>query len=323
MGCLILFLDGVGLGDDDPSRNPLAAATLPTLRRLLDGHALTRLAAQVGQFASGSLLCSLDATLGVPGVPQSGTGQATLWSGVNVAAQLGRHSGPYAPPLARDILQQVNLFKAVQTRFHRGGAAFANAFPPRYLDRLARGTARQSVTSLAAHLGGVPFRGHHELAHGQALSAFVTNEMWESRLGVPGLPTITAQEAGIHLAHLTQAHVLTVFEYFATDMAGHRAEPDMADDVLARLDGMLDGLLAALDPQRDLILVTSDHGNLEDTTLTDHTLNPVPALLWGAGADEIATRLGSLVDVAPAVLHWLALYHRHVEPPEGSKPSGG
>lgn len=309
MGCLILFLDGVGLGDADPLRNPLAAAPLAALRRLLDGHSLTQSAAHIARFSSQAWLQPLDATLGVPGLPQSGTGQATLWSGVNVAAQLGRHSGPYAPPLARDILQQVNLFGVVQTRFHRGGAAFANAFPPRYLDRLARGTARQSVTSLAAHLGGVLFRGQHELAHGQALSAFVTNEMWESRLGVPGLPVITAREAGIHLARLTQAYALTVFEYFATDMAGHRAEPDMADDVLARLDGLLDGLVATLDPQRDLLLVTSDHGNLEDTTTTEHTLNPVPALVWGAGADEIAARLGSLVDVTPAVLHWLALPH--------------
>ncbi len=305
MGCLILFLDGVGLGDDDPTYNPLAAAPLTTWRRLLDGRALTRSAPQASPFSSGAWLRPLDATLGVPGLPQSGTGQAALWSGVNVAAELGRHSGPYAPPLARDILQQANLFKAVQTRWTPSRAAFANAFPPRYLDRLARGTARQSVTSLAAHLGGVPFRGHDELARGEALSAFVTNEMWESRLGVPGMPTITAQAAGVHLARLTQAHALTLFEYFATDMAGHRAEPAMALDVLGRLDGLLDGLLAALDPQRDLLLVTSDHGNLEDVTTTDHTLNPVPALLWGARAGEMATRLGSLVDVTPAVLRWL------------------
>ena len=306
MGCLILFLDGVGLGDDDPARNPLAAAPMPAWRRLLDGQPLTRSAAQVGPFASGAYLRPLDATLGVPGLPQSGTGQATLWSGVNVAAQLGRHSGPYAPPLARDLLHQTNLFRAVQSRVGRGGAAFANAFPPRYLDRLARGTARQSVTSLAAHLGGVPFRGRDELARGEALSAFVTNEMWASRLGVPGLPAVTAHQAGVALARLTQAHALTVFEYFATDMAGHRAEPGAALDVLARLDGLLDGLLAALDPARDLLLVTSDHGNLEDTTTTDHTLNPAPALLWGAGAAEMATRLESLVDVTPAVLRWLA-----------------
>ena len=317
MGCLILFLDGVGLGDEDPDRNPLAAAPLPTLRRLLDGHALTRSASQVGRFASGFLLRPLDATLGVPGLPQSGTGQATLWSGVNVAAQLGRHSGPYAPPLARDILQHTNLFRAARTRFVQAGAAFANAFPPRYLDRLARGTARQSVTSLAAHLGGVPLRGQDELARGEALSAYVTNELWASRLGVPGMPTITPREAGIHLARLTQTHALTVFEYFATDMAGHRAEPEMALDVLGRLDGLLDGLLAALDPQRDLLLVTSDHGNLEDTTTTDHTLNPVPGLLWGAGAAEMATSLSSLVDVAPAVLHWLTRHTPRHESPAG------
>lgn len=301
MGIVILFLDGVGLGEADPTRNPLVDAPMPTLRHLLDGQPLTRHALQSAAFASGARLIPVDAVLGVPGLPQSGTGQATLWSGVNVAARLGRHSGPYAPPLARDILRQDNLFKAAAVLAGPGRTAYANAFPPRYLDRLARGTARQSVTALAAHLAAVPLRGPADLAEGYALSAFITNAAWESRLGVPDLPTITAHDAGAALARLTQAHALTVFEYFATDMAGHRAESDFTEAILARLDGLLAGLLAALDPTRDLLLITSDHGNLEDNATTDHTLNPVPALVWGTGASDIATRLVSLVDVTPAV----------------------
>ncbi len=302
MGALIVFVDGVGLGDDDKAHNPLAAVAMPTVRRLLDGAALTRTAARSGPYTSGVSLRALDATLGVEGLPQSGTGQATLWSGVNVAAQLGRHAGPYAPPLAREVLQVHNLFSAAGSGH---GVAFANAYPPRYLDRMARGTARQSVTALAANLARVPFRGPDEIRAGEALSAFITNEDWESRLGVAGVPDVTPTEAGANLGRLARAHRLTVFEYFVTDMAGHRQEAALAEVALTRLDGLLEGAFGALDPTRDLLLMTSDHGNLEDRLTSDHTLNPVPALVWGRGGRAVAESLSGLADVMPTVLAWL------------------
>lgn len=303
MGLLIVFLDGVGLGADDPATNPLAAAPMPVVRELLGGAGLTRAALDRPTYAPHTSLVALDATLGVAGLPQSGTGQATLWSGINVAARLGRHSGPYAPPEAREILASTNLFQAA-ARYARA-AAFANAYPPRYLDRLARGTARQSVTALAAHLGGATLRGPDELRQGEAVSAFVTNELWEARLGVPGMPDVTAREAGENLARLARRHAVTVFEFFATDMAGHRHDTELTATSLERIDDLLGGVVATLDPARDLLLVTSDHGNLEDATRGEHTLNPVPGLVWGAGASDMAARLASLVDLTPAALDWL------------------
>ena len=40
MNFLLLFLDGVWLGIDDPEINPLAAAEMPNLHNLLDGNGL-------------------------------------------------------------------------------------------------------------------------------------------------------------------------------------------------------------------------------------------------------------------------------------------
>ncbi len=37
---VVVFLDGVGLGDDDPQVNPLAAARLPVLTGVLGGRRL-------------------------------------------------------------------------------------------------------------------------------------------------------------------------------------------------------------------------------------------------------------------------------------------
>lgn len=80
----------------------------------------------------------------------------------------------------------------------------------------------------------------------------------------------------------------------------------MAEMALTRLDGLLEGVVGALDPGHDLLLLTSDHGNLEDRTTSDHTLNPVPGLVWGRNARAVAESLGRLDDVMPTVLAWLS-----------------
>ena len=45
MTVFFLFLDGVGLGADDPAVNPLARAKMPNLQTLLAGRRMTKDAA--------------------------------------------------------------------------------------------------------------------------------------------------------------------------------------------------------------------------------------------------------------------------------------
>src|SRR3990172_10051558 len=59
---LVVFLDGVGLGADDPSRNPFAAAEMPEMTRLLGGARLLEgTAPYEGPLAT---LMAVDACLG-------------------------------------------------------------------------------------------------------------------------------------------------------------------------------------------------------------------------------------------------------------------
>ena len=76
---------------------------------------------------------------------------------------------------------------------------------------------------------------------------------------------------------------------------------------VALLDGFLGGLLATLDPTRDLVVVAADHGNFEDQSQSDHTRNPALVTVWGARHAEVAASLRSLTDIAPALAAWLAL----------------
>ena len=62
------------------------------------------------------------------------------------------------------------------------------------------------------------------------------------------------------------------------------------------------GILDAFDDSRSLLLITSDHGNIEDERTRRHTRNPVPAIVAGARRHEFAAGLRSLTDVTPAIV---------------------
>jgi phosphopentomutase len=79
---------------------------------------------------------------------------------------------------------------------------------------------------------------------------------------------------------------------------------DGAVAALERVDEFLGGVVDAL-PGEVLLVIGSDHGNIEDVT-AGHTHNPALALLYGPAAHERHAELGSQLDFAPAVLRWLA-----------------
>jgi 2,3-bisphosphoglycerate-independent phosphoglycerate mutase len=296
---LLLFFDGWGLGANDPAINPFLSAPMPTWRALFDGAMPTN--ANGHYHSARATLVPTDATLGVPGLPQSGTGQTTIFTGVNAARINGEHFGPYPNETLRAIL-------ATETIFHRvvasgKSAAFANAFPPFFFDRLARNKARRSAMTQAVGAAGVRYRGIDDLRTGRAVSPFVTNDLWREHGA--DVPLITAHDAGKNLARLARDHSLTVFEYFLTDAAGHKANPEYTARVLGQVDELLAGVLEENDDDETLIVTTSDHGNVEDASAKKHTLNPVPTVLIGARRERIAPQIHSLTDIAPAVEFFL------------------
>ncbi len=293
---LLVFLDGVGLAPAT-SGNPLARVPTPALASLLGGP-LTR--ERVGS-GRGLLLAPLDARLGVEGLPQSATGQTALFTGVNAPALLGRHSTGFVGPRLAETIERSSLFAAVRERGR--SATFANAYGRRYRQAIDRGRRRPSVTTLAVLAAGLPLRGVEELARGEAVSWDVERDRF-AELSGEAVPAVPAREAGRHLAALARGHRLTVYETFLTDLAGHRRWGVTAAEALARVDGLLAGVLEADDPELTLV-VTSDHGNLEDETTRGHTLNPVPLLVRGPLAERFA-EVSSLLEVAPCILRCLA-----------------
>jgi hypothetical protein len=297
MTILFIFLDGVGLGADDHFINPFVRAEMPNLQKLLGGQKLLASAAPFeGERAS---LYALDASLGVAGLPQSATGQAVLLTGRNVPAEIGYHYGPKPDPATAAHLQEGGLFGDLTRAGKR--AALVNAYPERYFEGIDSGKRLYSSIPLAVTKAGLSLFTTADLISGRAISADFTAEAWRERMKLPDIPVLSLPEAGARLAALSRNYDFAFFEYWLSDYAGHGQDMDEAQALLAKLDAMLGGLLAAWDDE-DLILITSDHGNLEDLSTRRHTANPVPLLLVGHPAARQAFRASTdLLGVAPTI----------------------
>ena len=303
-----LFMDGVGLGLDDPDKNPFARAEMPALLNLLEGKRLliNSLSAPSSRLETErATLLSLDACLRVPGLPQSATGQATLLTGQNVPAQLGYHYGPKPNPEVAAYLRNGNLFSYLNQQHYE--VSLLNAYPPRYFHAITSGRRLYSAIPLAVTSAGIPLRTQSDLSSGKALSADFTAEGWHTQLGFPEIPLLEPAQAGKNLGKLAQELDFAMFEYWLSDYAGHGQDMLQACRLLETFDQVLEGLLNTWKDESGLILITSDHGNLEDLSTRHHTRNTVPALVIGA-PDHRASFVEGLTDltgVYPAIQRYL------------------
>src|ERR1051325_4073939 len=301
MRVLFIFMDGIGLGENNPETYPFARAKMPYLNKLLDGRSLLKDAAPF--YGEHATLLAVDPAVGVSGLPQSATGQAILLTGINIPAELGYHYGPKPNPEVASYLKDATLF----SRFAREGkqAALLNAYPPRYFDGIDSGKRLYSSIPQAVVNAGLPLFRHEDLFAGRALSADFTGEGWRNMLGFSEAPVMAPPQAGRKLGALARNYDFSLFEYWASDYAGHKQQMDNAIHLMETFDGILGGLVE--DWEEGLILVTSDHGNMEDLSTRRHTSADVPALVIGEKAvrAEFTRDLKDLTDIAPAI--WRAV----------------
>lgn len=287
------------MGAADPALNPFLHARLPAFTGLCGGAIplLDRLP-RLPDGSPSDAWVAADATLGVPGRPQSGTGQTSLLTGENAAELFGRHFGPWVPTGLRALLAERNLLSRARAAGRR--VAFANASPAA---ARAQGVLRRrpSAPPLAAEAAGVLVRHEAELRAGRAVASSITHDLWQRHL--PDLPPVAPAVAGAALAGVTREADLTLFAHYDTDLVGHRGDLAAAVEVLETVDAFLAGLLDAL-PADALLVIASDHGNVEDASV-GHTTHPVPVIAAGPGAGELVRGVQSITDVAPGLLRLL------------------
>ncbi len=294
---LMVFLDGVGLGGTDPADNPLLSDIFPTLAKLAGNQPWTN--DWKPQDHPSHVVKGIDANLGLPGLPQSGTGQATLFTGINCAERAGRHFGPFPYSTSKPVIAEHNIF--LQLKERGLPVAFANAYPQRFFEWVRRRN-RWTVTTLCCTTAEVPLRRTSDLKAGRAVSSDLTGAGWPEQDAT--WQPVTEAEAGRRLVRIADAHTFTLFEYYRTDKAGHAQDLTQARHILHALDRFFAGVLGDFDPARHLLLITSDHGNLEDLSTKSHTRNLVPLIAYGKNASAFAG-VEDLTGVVPGIL-WAA-----------------
>ncbi|MEX0845797.1 MAG: hypothetical protein WD022_10970, partial [Balneolaceae bacterium] len=287
MSVIFIFIDGVGLGESDSS-NPFSVNRYKSFEALTNGF-FNKSAETV--IEKEWLFKPIDANLGVEGLPQSGTGQTALFTGINAAKEIGKHFGPFPHSGIKPFLKKESVFHAVKELGKK--PHFMNAYPPVFFEH-AKKRNRWSCTTLMTKSAGVKLNSTKEVLNETALTAEIVQNAWREKLGID-IPKITPKDAAKRLLNVVPDYDLLLYEYYLTDKAGHNQSLADADRALKPLDEFL---LHIIKHKRssDTLVITSDHGNLEDLTTKTHTRNKVPLFVLGESALNFQ-KAESLTDV--------------------------
>ena len=284
---LLFFIDGLGIGKRGPfnpfdnlnDTDPLAIFQDEPPAVLLDG-----------------IVVPTDANLGVEGRPQSASGQTTILTGVNAPQLLGYHKQGFPNQALLEIIRENSIFKQL---LYAGisPVTFANAYTERFFLERPRWI---SATTAAVEAADLKFRTVADLLRGEAVFMDFTNKVLIER--GEQVTERTPAEAAHVLADISAANRFTLYEYFITDKVGHAQDMEQAKVILPQLARFIRELLGRLDLDRITVILTSDHGNIEDLSVRNHTLHQVPTIIWGARRHEVASRIQSLADITPAIV---------------------
>ena len=284
---LLFFIDGLGIGtrgphnplDNLPNAAPLAVFQNEPPERFLDG-----------------IVVPTDPRLGVEGRPQSASGQTTILTGVNAPAAIGYHKQGFPNKALLEIIGERSIFRQLKEAGIEP-ITFANAYTSRFFDERPRWV---SATTAAVEAAGLKFRTVNDVRNGAAVFMDYTNRLLIER--GEDVSERSEQEAATVLARIVAENRFTLYEYFITDKVGHAQDMALAKSVLTSLALFIRELLMRVDLDRTTVILTSDHGNIEDLSLRNHTLHAVPTIIWGAQRAPVAARIQTLADITPAIV---------------------
>ena len=244
---------------------------------------------------------ALDTRLGVPGLPQSGTGQSCWLTGRDAVRAMGEHFGPYPGPTLQTLLRQHSL--PVRLTAAGGRAAILNFYPPAYFAAHARrprhGCFPYSflAAGLSLNPAGVPnVSPTLGLSYGSPWTATHT--------------PIELRRQGQHIARAARQHDLLVLDLWLSDLLGHQGGLDAPPELLPaarRYFQQLDALIAGLQDGGARLMLSSDHGNIENLSVKAHTLARVPFAGQGVALGQPANIAGA----GAVVASWFGLSAEH------------
>ncbi len=352
MSVLLIFIDGIGVGQEDPSINPFARVPSPFSRfREIEEDEISRRKAFLNKatreeyeaqddimqsveanaivrypefrqifnkyrnFLLGNksiyeislretlptqngIFKEIDPLMGIRGIPQSASGQASILTGLNVPAIIGHHLQGLPNRKVRELISNESIFLKLSSRGFR--VTFANAFTDGFFKRK---TPRISATTHAALSGGIELRRVNDVKAGKAVYQDYTN-FFLREMGYD-VELISPERAGENLANISAEYDFTLYEHFLTDLIGHRGNIDEGETEVLKLRAFIHSVLKNIDLSETLVIAASDHGNLEDMSLKSHTLNPVPLLCWGKQKSSFQENVREISDIGRNIVSLL------------------
>ncbi|MEK6796761.1 MAG: hypothetical protein AABZ39_18435 [Spirochaetota bacterium] len=296
---ILLFIDGIGIGTDDPAINPLIADT-PLFGKLMGGIRLAGIRRK--KRFPGGILVPVDANLGVAGLPQSATGQTTIFTGVNAAKFIGRHLNAFPSKRLVNIINERSIMKVLKE--HGCTVTGANMYSKDFFIKRKHPTRNLfPVSTLTILASGEQCRDVSDYPRTPAVFMDITNAIMRER-GY-AIPLVSPETAAENLLCISRDSDFTFFEYFLTDIFGHKKNAPMIRKSVDELNSFAGSVVAGMDDSTSL-LVISDHGNAEDMTVRTHTRARVPLILFSkdTNAVSIFSRVTSLVGVYAAVMKY-------------------
>ncbi len=292
---LMIFIDGVGIGKKDYENNPFFKYHFKFLNDFF-GEVPHLNKQHISK--NNAYIFPTDACMGVDGIPLSGTGQTSIFCGVNASKLIGKHFGPFPYSTLIPVIKEENIFQAFLRKKMK--ADFVNAYPKIFFDYINTGKKRLSVTSLSCLLSGIRLKKSTDVRKGKALTAEIDNRRWVEKLKY-NIRIIQPETAAERLLRMSSKSHFTLFEYFLTDHLGHGRIKEEFDYVISTLDRFLFHLLTNL-PAKTTLIICSDHGNFEDLSIKMHTFNPALTITAGKHAKHLAARIKKLYHIKDAIM---------------------
>jgi 2,3-bisphosphoglycerate-independent phosphoglycerate mutase len=286
---IYIFLDGVGLGENDPKKNPFARFKT----KFFGPHA--------GQpFGMPGEVIATDAHLGIPGLPQSATGQTALFTGYNGPGILGRHVNGFPTFTLRPYFKEKNILKVMNEAGLN--ATLINSYSSVYLKRLQHPRAERmlSASSLMQKHSGKPYFTTEDYLAGRSLYMDMNN--WFLRKNGLDVPLAKPYDNGRKLVQIARGYDMVIYEYFFTDKVGHEQSWGAAKRIIGHVDQFLSGVWDELDTAHETVVISSDHGNLEDLSVKTHTRNKVGTFIHGRQMAAFRDHVKNLADIPRVIL---------------------
>ncbi len=288
---ILFFIDGLGIGEK-AEMNPLG--------QIENIEPLNNFTGEEKKVFFEGKIVAADPRLGVEGRPQSASGQTTILTGINAPKILGMHKQGFPNEKLRDVIKENSIFLQLKNKKIEPNI-FANTYTPQFFSETPRW---KSATTCAVEAAEMRFNKLPDLIGRKSLFHDFTNKtLIEKNMKVPLFSAIDAAEI---LANLTENYRFILYEHFITDKIGHDQDFDKAALHLPQLAEFIRETLKRIDFEKTTFILTSDHGNIEDLSIRNHTLNDVPAIIWGRRKNEIAERIKDLTDITPTIIELLS-----------------